>query len=168
MQLLETDLIDQLAQSPSTISALCSEMGIHQWRWSPDDQSWSPHEIICHMYDEERDDFRQRLRLTLEDPNTEWPPNDPEGWVVAHNYADQDSKTVLADLIGERYDSVTWLRSLTDPSWSNVHERDSGAVSAGDLLASWVAHDLHHLRQLIKVSLAYLEHHTPHSAAYAI
>ena len=53
----------------------------------------------------------------------------------------------------QRGESVTWLRSLEkQPSvdWSQSHTSTFGTMAAGDMLASWLAHDMLHLRQIAK------------------
>ena len=57
-----------------------------QARWKPDEGRWSILEVINHLYDEEREDFRKRLELVLKNPEEQWPPIDPEGWVVQRKY----------------------------------------------------------------------------------
>lgn len=42
-------------------------------RWKPAPDKWSILEVINHLYDEEREDFRQRLDLVLADPEQTWP-----------------------------------------------------------------------------------------------
>jgi hypothetical protein len=117
----------------------------------PTPHDWSLLEIACHLLDEEREDFRARLRLLLEDPAQPWPPIDPEGWVTARGYAERDLATVLRELEAERRASVAWLRGLGEVDWTVAHEHPVlGPLRAGDLLTSWAAHDALHLRQLAR------------------
>ncbi len=80
------DLFARLARGAETIRALVEDMGDEEARWRPPSGGWSILEVICHLRDEETDDFRQRLRLTLEDAAKEWPPMDPEAWVAERRY----------------------------------------------------------------------------------
>ena len=110
-------------------------------------------EIVCHLYDEEREDFRVRLRLTLEGAG-EWPKIDLVKWAVERRYNEQDFGASVGDFVRERLASVEWLRSLGDPAkveWARAYQHPRfGPVAAGVLLASWAAHDALHLRQIAK------------------
>lgn len=131
-------------------------------RWRPGPGKWSMLEIANHLADEEREDFRARLRSTLEDPAAPWEPIDPEGWVSARRYQEQDMAASIERFAGEREESLRWLAELRDPNWNQSHETsDGGSITAGDLLASWVAHDLFHLRQLVRLKYRYLEQALP-------
>jgi hypothetical protein len=135
----------------------------------PEPGKWSLLEILCHLGDEERHDFRMRVRSTLEDPKRPWPPIDPEALVTERKYAERDLAASLADFRRERADSLTWLRGLSPVSWEEAHEHPRmGTLRTGDLLAAWAAHDLLHLRQMTNTRLAYLKHAVqPFSTRYA-
>ncbi len=57
----------------------------------------------------------------------------------------------------EREASLEWLRSLDEPDWNARHASDRRNLRAGDMLASWIAHDLLHIRQIVKTLMGYLE-----------
>ena len=69
----------RLRQSAAAIVALAQGVTPEQARWKPTPEEWSLLEVICHLYDEEREDFRQRLDLTLHHPEADWPPIHPVG-----------------------------------------------------------------------------------------
>ena len=46
-------------------------------------------------------------------------------------------------------------RSLSEPDWEATYDAPWGPIRAGDLFASWVAHDLLHMRQLVELHWAY-------------
>ncbi len=146
------DLIARLARGAGPLRALVEGMGDEEARWRPPSGGWSILEVLCHLKDEETDDFRQRLRLTLEDPAKEWPPMDPEGWVAERRYQERSLKPELAGFLAERRKSLDWLCGLKSPDWSRAHVHPRlGSMAAGDLLASWVAHDLLHVRQIARI-----------------
>lgn len=142
-------LIDRLEAMPAALEALVRVIAPDDARWRPDPESWSVLEIVCHLVDEETDDFRARLRSTLEDPAREWSPIDPGGWLSQRGYAEREPAERLGRFAAERAASIAWLRSLERPDWSaeRVHPK-FGSMRAGDLLASWAAHDALHLRQV--------------------
>lgn len=142
-------LIDRLERTPDALCALCAMIHHADTAWRPDEKSWSVLEIVCHLVDEETEDFRARLRSTLEAQSRDWAPIDPEGWCSQRNYAEQDLSERLDRFASERAESIAWLRSLEDPDWSSERVRPKfGSMRAGDLLAAWAAHDALHLRQI--------------------
>ena len=125
--------------------------------WKPGENKWALIEILNHLCDEEREDFRCRLDLTLGCPEVEWPPINPGAWATERDYASRSMKDSLASFLGEREKSVAWLRSLENPNWKSVHHHQLlGPMSAEMLLANWLAHDLLHIRQIITLQWNYL------------
>ncbi|HVQ36619.1 MAG TPA: DinB family protein, partial [Pyrinomonadaceae bacterium] len=113
-------------------------------------------EVINHLYDEEREDFRHRLDLILTNPETPWPRIDPQTWVIERSYNERDIGASLESFLAEREKSLLWLRQLPTPNWHNRHEHPNGVISAGDLLASWLAHDYLHVKQLTRLHWQYV------------
>jgi hypothetical protein len=161
--------IQQLTAQSASIAQLCAALSEEDARIKPDPQSWSILEVINHLYDEEREDFRQRLDLTLHQPEADWPPIDPDGWVTSRAYQQRDLQQSLGNFAAERQRSLAWLLALRDPDWSRTHTHPSGFVlSAGDLLGAWVAHDLLHLRQLVELRYHLATRHAqPYTVEYA-
>ncbi|MEO8082663.1 MAG: DinB family protein [Ardenticatenales bacterium] len=143
---------DTLAANADAIAALVRPVAGDAARWRPSADAWSILEVVCHLADEERDDFRTRVSLTLEDPMLPWPPIDPQAWVTTRAYAARDLAAALADFMAERQRSLSWLAGLADPRWDNAARHPSGfTIRAGDLMASWLAHDLLHVRQIVEL-----------------
>lgn len=145
-------LRDRLAAFPTAFRAAASIAGPRDARWKPAPEHWSILEIACHLLDEEREDFRVRAALTLEDPEREWPRLDLEGVSERRGYLKRDLEPVLDEFTRERARSVAWIDSLpagTDFARARPHER-FGPMHAGMLLAAWAAHDALHLRQLAR------------------
>lgn len=150
MKLLNESVRD-LAGMPAAVSALVVGLTDEEWRWRPDEGGWSLLEIVHHLRDEEHEDFPLRLRLTLEDPAQPWPPIDPPGWVAERAYNEAEPAAVLHDFVATREANLAWLRGLEDPAWNNTHDHPQiGPLSAHRLVRSWRAHDLLHLRQLLR------------------
>jgi hypothetical protein len=144
-------LVESLARFPAVVDALVDDLPSERARWRPTADEWSIIEMVHHLVDEEVEDFRARLDRTLDDPGAEWTPVDPERWVVERRYQDADLEQIRARFAEERRASVEWLRELQlgAVNWSAAHEHDAfGRLRAGDLLASWAAHDALHLRGL--------------------
>ena len=128
-----------------------------QQRWKPAPEKWCTLEVVCHLHDEEREDFRARLKHVLETPDEPMPKIDPPGWVSERDYMEQDFIEALDRFLQERGSSIAWLRGLTDAPWSNAYMHPKvGPVSCDLLLVNWVAHDLHHFRQLNNLRYGHL------------
>lgn len=122
--------------------------------WRPAPEKWSILEVVNHLYDEEREDFRTRLSLTLEDPAAPWPPIDPTGWPASRDYRSRELHASLDAFLEERRASLSWLAGLRldEARWENAHVHPAGfTVRAGDLLGCWVAHDYLHIRQIARI-----------------
>ena len=108
--------------------------------WKPGEERWSILEVINHLYDEEREDFRKRLELVLNSPEEQWPPIDPEGWVVKRKYNERNLSQSLHNFFEEREKSLLWLKKLDWPDWQATHHHaQMGPMSAELILANWLA-----------------------------
>jgi hypothetical protein len=144
-------IIARLAGTPKAISALLSDVSAEDSHFKPPSGAWSIVEIVCHLADEDRCDFRSRLRSTLETPEKPWPPNDPEAWARDRKYQERELGEALADFERERAASMVWLRTLRDVDWTRAYIHPKvGPVTAGELMVSWAAHDALHVRQIAK------------------
>ena len=159
---------NQMACHAGSIHSLTLGISDEQARWKPDPQSWSILEVINHLYDEECADFRVRLDFILYHPAQPWPPINPSGWVTERLYNQRDLAVSVDDFLKERRKSLAWLRELETPDWQTSVTAPFGKLSAGDMLAAWVAHDLLHLRQLVELHWAYtLQTAQPYQVNYA-
>lgn len=144
-------LIASLEQLGQALPAAVAGIAASDARWRGPGNAWSILEIVTHLADEEVEDFRTRVRMTLDDPDATWPPIDPEGAAVERRYNEGDLEVVTERFVTERTASVAWLHGLRDADWSRTHTHASiGSIRAGDVLASWAAHDALHLRQIAK------------------
>ncbi|MEM7530818.1 MAG: DinB family protein [Chloroflexota bacterium] len=148
-------VLTQLASNAERISQLVNHVPESAHHWKPSPTEWSIVEVVNHLTDEERDDFRLRIDMVLHQPGVPLPPIDPEGWVVARAYNERALKPSLDKFLRERAYSIDWLRQRQNPAWDNVSEQPWGIITAGDFLASWLAHDFLHIRQLTEIHYQY-------------
>ena len=148
--------IDRFSKNRVVFEGLVRGLSLEQAQWKPSPDKWSILEVVNHLYDEEREDFRQRVELVLSDPTQPWPPIDPRTWVTSRAYNDREVDLSLDNFFSEREKSLLWLRSLADPNWQNSNLGPNGTLTAGDLLASWLAHDYLHIRQLSRLHWQYV------------
>ena len=149
-------LRQELASGAQVIPALLAGVTPDEARYKPDPDTWSILEVLCHLYDEEREDFRQRLDLMLHRPAEPWPPIHPGAWVTERGYNARDFAAMLDQWRAERARSLDWLAGLTAPDWDREVTWPFGTMRAGDMLAAWVAHDNLHQRQLVELRRARL------------
>jgi hypothetical protein len=147
----------EMVDSTAMIRALLAGISVEEARVKPNAESWSILETLCHLHDEECRDFRVRLDAILNRPEADWEPIDPAGWVKSRRYNEQDLNEVKERFFTERSRSLDWLKGQEGASWDASHESISGSMSAGDMLASWVAHDNLAIRQLTELRRARLE-----------
>jgi len=87
-------LYQELKHSTEMIRALLAGVTAEEAKVKPGEKSWSILEVICHLYDEEREDFREHLDFILYRQNEEWHRIHPEAWVTERRYNEQG----LADM----------------------------------------------------------------------
>jgi hypothetical protein len=162
-------LVGLLTNQADLIRGLVEGAAKEEARWRPAPDAWSLLEVINHLHDEEREDFRARLDLLLHQPEAPWPPTDPMGWVTQRRYNARDLATSLQNFLAERQASLVWLDGLAEPRWDSEKETPWGGVlRAGDLLAAWVVHDQWHIQQLVQLRRAYTTIQAPpYSVDYA-
>lgn len=160
---------EQLRQNGELIRELVAGIAQEQAVIKPSPDDWSVLEVINHLYDEEREDFRQRFDYLLHHPGEEWPPIDPVGWVTARKYNERELSSSLQNFLDERQKSLSWLAGLEQPNLEAFETHPvAGRFHAGDMLAAWVAHDLLHLRQLVELKyFLTTEMVRPYSPRYA-
>jgi hypothetical protein len=160
--------IVRLTAQAETIRTLVQGVSDEQAGWRPSPDTWSVLEVINHLYDEEIEDFRQHLDVILHHPAQPWPRIDPQGWVTGRQYNQRQVGASLDNFLRERETSLAWLKGLTSPNWEATFDAPFGQITAGDMLASWVAHDLLHTRQLVELQWAYVSFlAAPHKVDYA-
>ena len=161
-------IIQRLESNHNVFQSLLNGKEPDEYQFKPDEKSWSLLEIVCHLYDEEREDFRTRVKNTLVSPHLAHPSIDPPGWVIERKYAEQNYEEKVKYFLQERKESIQWLKSLEGAPWGNIYEHPlAGKISAYDFLVNWLAHDYHHFRQINRRMYEYLKVMSGVSLAYA-
>src|SRR6266851_3947592 len=140
---MRADLLRQeLAHGAQVLPSLLTGITPAEARLKPDPVTWSILEVVCHLYDEEREDFRPRLDLMLHRPADPWPKINPGGWVTERAYNERDVSQMLDQWLAERVRSLEWLDGLaagdSEPEWERELTSPFGSMRPGDMLASWV------------------------------
>ena len=140
-----------LGHMPAVLDALLSGLDEAAARTRPAPDEWSPVEIVCHLRDEETEDFGARVRVILEGA-TEFVKIDPERWAVERRYREASLPEALEAFRTRRQDSLQLLASAASDALLTLGASRPlgrlGPLSGLDLVAAWVAHDRIHLAQL--------------------
>jgi len=139
----------ELARFPSLLDGVVAGLSPAGWRARPAPNEWSAVEIVCHLRDEEAEDFGARVRVVL-GGSTRFAPIDPVGWAAARRYQAADPAEALATFHRHRTESLVMLAGASHKRLAASGESPSGLRLSGlDLLCAWVAHDGLHLHQLV-------------------
>ena len=161
-------IITQLEQNRKVFVASLANTPHALVNWKNNPKDWSLLEIICHLVDEEKEDFRTRVDHTLQHPEAPLKPIDPVGWIQQRDYNGEDFEIKVAQFDKERQISVAWLQTTEDLNWENtLNHPELGVMSARSFLYNWLAHDYHHIRQINRIKYHYLKQNSGDSLRYA-
>lgn len=148
-----TEAIEILSATPATLKALLSGLSPCWTRTEGRRDDWEAFDIVGHLINADETDWIPRARVILdqgEDRN--FPPFDRYA-----QFETSDHKTLdhlLNDLERVRGEALEWLnmREISDRQLEleGIHP-EFGSVKLRELLATWVVHDLTHIRQLSTV-----------------
>lgn len=162
---MDLSIVSQkLISNAETIRALTEDIPADQARWKPNAGSWSMLEVMHHLYDEEQEDFRGHLNDLRQNPELPWREIAPQQWVNERQYNQQNFQEIREKFFQARAESLAWLKDWTPFDEGAAYSLPWGSLTAGDLLVSWVAHDLLSIRHLTELNyqifmLAALPHH---------
>ena len=163
-----SEVIAALEANGKVFETTLTSIPVTMVSWKLNAKDWCPLEIICHLLDEEREDFRARVKHALETPNSPLVPFDPIGLMTARDYMGSNFNLVLQQFLEERKASISWLRRLKEPNWENkVAHPSLGEITARSFLYNWLAHDYHHIRQINNLKHAFLKENSQDPLAYA-
>ena len=161
-------LYAELVNSTEMIRALLAGITQEEAQVKPTAESWSILEVTCHLYDLEREDFREHLDFILHRQNEEYHSIDPQRWVTERKYNEHNFAEMQDRFFAERKKSLDWLQEISESDWDTTYTSEYGSLSAGEMFSSWIAHDNLHLRQLVELRRLRIENITkPYPIEYA-
>lgn len=143
------DTTDLLRRTPELLRALLTGLP-ERWTDTPDVvDGWSPYDVVGHLISAELDDWMARTERILEHGTDR--PFDPFDRFA---HVERDAGATLDELIarfGElragNLARLDTLVSAADLDRRGMHP-SLGEVTLGQLLATWVVHDLDHAAQI--------------------
>jgi hypothetical protein len=148
--------VDILSQTPATVKSLLGNLSDDWIKNTVNSENWTPFDIVGHLIHGEETDWIPRAEIILDQgENPTFEPFDRFA-----QFEKSNGKT-LNDLIGIftglRAKNLETLRqmNLTEEKLrlKGIHP-ELGEVTLEQLLATWVVHDLNHIKQVVTV-LAY-------------
>ena len=142
-----------LERTPAVLDSLLSGLTDDWLMNNEGPETFSPYDVIGHLIHGEKTDWTARLKIILEYGNAKT----FDRWDRVAMYEESKSKTIqelLDELAAVRKENMSWFRSLhlteADLDRKGMHPV-LGDVTARNLLATWVVHDLTHIAQITRV-----------------
>jgi uncharacterized damage-inducible protein DinB len=147
------DALPVLRSTPSVLRAWLKDLPDSWIRANEGAETWSPFDIVGHLIHGERTDWMDRVDILL--AHGESRPFTPFERFAQFEASRGKSLRQLLDTFAElRAANIARLESL-DLGREEFARRgrhpELGPVTLGQLLATWVAHDLNHLGQIARV-----------------
>lgn len=145
------DLIAVLERTPATLTALLEGLPEIWVSATEGDGTWSPFDVVGHLIHGERTDWIPRARHILAGRSRPFDVFDREAQF--NESRGQNIGELLATFARARRENLETLKgfSLTseDLGRRGLHP-ELGDVTLGQLLATWVVHDLDHIGQVAR------------------
>jgi uncharacterized damage-inducible protein DinB len=140
-----------LRQTPVALKAMLSHLSEG---WIASDEgpdTWSPYQVVGHLLHVEECDWIDRTRWILEHGTEHvFRPVDREaGFTRFSDWKLRDLLDRFATLRASNLETLGELVESEDLGRRGLHPT-FGEVTLGQLLATWVVHDLNHLGQIVK------------------
>jgi len=149
--------IARLSANAQALESFCREIPAQPALWKQAPEKWSIQQIVYHLAQTEAKDFRPRLEKTLRAPEENWNPLVAAEMRLEESGVENNLAEYLQNFLAERETSIIWLAAIENPNWKNSHRHNEQlTLAAGDLLASWLAHDYLHLKQIIRLQYDYV------------
>lgn len=140
-----------LERTPAALQALLHGLDETWLRADRGKDTFSTHDVIGHLIHGERADWIERVHRILEHGETK--PFEPFDRFAMKSWPDRPTAELLREFAALRAQNLATLRSLAlqpaDLRRLGTHPA-FGPVTLGQLLHTWVAHDLDHVGQIAR------------------
>jgi hypothetical protein len=147
------EAVPVLQRTPEVLQTLLGDLPDAWIGATEGPRTWSPFDVVGHLIHGERTDWLPRVEHILRHGDTlPFPPFDREAMFAASR--GRSLRELLDTFAAERTTSLARLASLklteADLERRGRHP-EFGVVTLGQHLSTWVAHDLTHLAQIVRV-----------------
>lgn len=141
-----------LGRTPACLSALLAGLPERWVRATEGDGTWSPYDVVGHLIHGERADWLPRARHILAGDRRPFEPFDRAAqFKEGPGRSMSELLMTFAELRRENVAALSDMNlTSADLSRPGLHP-ELGEVTLGQLLATWVAHDLDHVGQIARV-----------------
>ena len=141
-----------LERTPQVVSMLLRNLPSSWTQQNEGDNTWSPFDVIGHYIHGEKTDWIPRMKIILGEGDKHFVPFDR--FAQFKNSEGKSLNNLLDEFAALRKENVRELISIC-PDESALNKKgihpQFGEVTLGELLSSWVVHDLTHINQIVRV-----------------
>jgi uncharacterized damage-inducible protein DinB len=142
-----------LTRTPATVQALLAGLPDAWTHATEGDGTWSAYDVVGHLLHGEQTDWMPRLRIILEEgEGRPFPTFDRTA--MFEESAGKSLDELLDAFAAARATNLATLHGIAVTpetlALTGAHPA-LGAVTLGNLLATWATHDLNHLGQIVEV-----------------
>lgn len=145
------EVVAILRRTPASLSSLIEDLPEAWIRSTEGEGTWSAYDVIGHLIHGERTDWIPRARHILAGETRPFEPFDRTAQFKESE--GRELSQLLATFAVLRKDNLATLSSLNltpeDLGRKGMHP-ELGEVTLGQLLATWVVHDLDHIAQIAR------------------
>jgi DinB superfamily len=149
-----------LSRTPSTLNALLRDVSEDWLRQNEGPSTWSPFDVVGHLIHGEETDWIPRAKIILEHGESQ--PFVPfDRFAMFEKSKGKDITELLGEFEQMRKANLQELNRMN--LTAEMLERrgrhpELGVVTLKQLLATWVAHDLGHIAQIVRVMAKQYRH----------
>lgn len=145
--------IDILERTPFTVASMLNGLSDEWLKNNEGSYTWSPYDILGHLIFGEKTDWVVRINIILSSSNNKlFEPFDR--FAQMNENQDRSVDKMLQEFHLLRQQNLEELKSLKlkedDFGKTGIHP-EFGVVTLGQLISTWVVHDLSHIAQISRV-----------------
>jgi hypothetical protein len=153
MQYDQTKSLEILKRTPAVLHALLDDLDSDWVMNNEGADTFSPYDVVGHLIHGEKTDWTPRIKMILDHGTA-------KSFEVFDRFAmyEESKGKTMRQLLNEfeelRRQNIEWFKSfdLQEPEYDKkgMHPQ-LGEVTLGNLVATWVVHDLTHIAQISRV-----------------
>jgi uncharacterized damage-inducible protein DinB len=140
-----------LRRTPVVLQAMLSNLSEDWIDGDEGPDTWSPYQVLGHLTHIDECDWMDRTRVILEHGTERilQPVDREAGFTRFRGWTVRDLLDRFASVRASNLETLGALVEIDDLGRRGIHPT-FGEVTLGQLLATWVVHDLNHLGQIVK------------------